>query len=42
VAVLRDIKNGRMKIPQALTSALYLYYDGWKGLHKEQWQVLTA
>ena len=42
VSVLRDIKSGRMNIPQALTSALYLFYDGWKGLHKEQWQVLMA
>jgi len=42
VSVLRDIKSSRMKIPQALTSALYLFYDGWKGLHKEHWQVLTA
>jgi hypothetical protein len=40
VAVLRDIKNGRMKLPQVLTSALYLYYDGWKGLHNEEWHVL--
>ena len=40
-SVLSDIKTGRMPVPKALTSALYLYYNGWKGLHKEKWQVLT-
>jgi len=41
VTVLRNIKNGSMKLPVALTSVIYLYYDGWKGLHHEDWKVLT-
>ena len=41
LAVLRDLHEGRMKIPQALTAALYLYYDGWRGLSREKWQVLA-
>ena len=39
VAILRDIQDGRMELPEALTSALYLYYDGWQGLHREEWRV---
>jgi Holliday junction resolvase len=41
-AILRDIQDGRMELPHALTSALYLYYDGWQGMHREEWRVLMA
>ena len=41
VATLKDIQNGKMKLPNALTSALYLYYDGWNGIHEAKWEIVT-
>ncbi len=40
--LIRDMLNNTMvSLPKALVSALYLYYDGWNGLHNETWKVLT-
>jgi hypothetical protein len=38
--VLEGIIKGSMKLPHALASAIYLYYDDWDGLHNEEWKVL--
>jgi hypothetical protein len=38
--LLRDIVHNRISLPIALTSALYLYYDGWSGLYNEEWKIL--
>ncbi len=41
VSILKDIQNDKMKLPNALTSALYLYYDGWNGIHEAKWEIVT-
>jgi len=38
---LRDIHEFRVKLPQALTSVIYLYFDDWAGLTNAKWSVLT-
>jgi hypothetical protein len=40
-ALIQDIRDGRHPVPQTLTAAIYLYYDGWRGLASEKWQVLA-
>ncbi len=39
--LIRDIKNNNYSLPNALISAIYLYYDGWSTLNKEKWHILT-
>ena len=39
--LIRDIKKGKHHLPNALVSALYMYYDGWNGLSAENWSVLS-
>jgi hypothetical protein len=40
--LIRDIRCGKHKPPTALVSVIYLYFDGWNGLHNEKWSVLHA
>ena len=37
---LRDIRDGRVHMPQSLTSVIHLYFDGWAGLGKAEWSIL--
>ena len=37
-----DIKKDSIKLPIALVTAIYLYYDGWSSLSETKWQVITA
>jgi hypothetical protein len=39
--LVRDIKNNKHTLPQALVSAIYMYYDGWESLLESKWQVLS-
>jgi hypothetical protein len=39
--LIEDIKNERVKLPTALVSAIYLYYDGWASMNKEKWVVIS-
>ena len=39
--VIRDIKKGKVALPSALVSVLYMYYDGWNALADEEWTILT-
>lgn len=39
--LIRNIKENTVILPTAFVSALYLYYDGWKGLIEENWKILT-
>lgn len=39
--LLDDIKKGVHKLPLALVSAIYLYFDGWSSLHDANWNVVT-
>jgi hypothetical protein len=38
--LIRDIRDGIHTLPNALVSALYMYYDGWGGLKEEEWKNL--
>jgi len=40
--LIRGIRDGTVPLPKALVSALYLYYDGWDGYLKAEWEVLTS
>jgi hypothetical protein len=35
-----DIKNGNIILPPGLVSVMYMYYNGWDGLLKEEWKIL--
>ena len=37
---LLSIKNGKVVLPSALVSALYMYYDEWSSLAEEEWKTL--
>jgi len=39
--LINDIKNNKVKLPKALVSAIYLYYDEWSSLADEEWKVLS-
>lgn len=39
--LIYNIKHQHTILPNALVSALYLYYDGWKGIIEENWKILT-
>ena len=39
--LIQDIKNQRIKLPVAMVSAIYLYYDNWESLHNEKWTIIT-
>jgi hypothetical protein len=40
--LLRDINNEKYILPNALVSAIYLYYNNWSNLYNEQWNILTS
>jgi hypothetical protein len=40
--LIRDIQMGVTKLPVALVSVIYLYYDGWASLVEEKWKVISA
>jgi hypothetical protein len=35
--LIEDIRDNHHKIPEALLSVIYLYYDGWTTFSKEEW-----
>jgi len=37
---LNDIMNNKIKLPNILVGAFYMYYDGWDGLSNEEWKHL--
>jgi hypothetical protein len=39
--LLDDIKKGVHKLPSALVSVIYLYFDGWSSLLDSNWNVVT-
>jgi hypothetical protein len=39
--LIRDIQKGKIPLPEALVSAIYLYYDDWDSLTEHSWQILT-
>ena len=39
---IKDIKGNKLKLPVALVSAFYMYYDGWERLNNENWEIITA
>ena len=39
--LIADIKEKKTTLPDALVSALYMYYDDWSSLAEEEWKVLT-
>jgi hypothetical protein len=39
--LIRDIQSNKRQLPNALVSAIYMYYDGWNSLSDSTWQVLT-
>ena len=38
---IADISAGKMTLPTAFISALYMYYDDWSSLAEEEWKVLV-
>ena len=40
-ALIKDIRDGRHPVPETLTACKYLYFDGWKGLAAENWNILS-
>jgi hypothetical protein len=39
--LISDIRENKITLPNALVSALYMYYDDWSSLAEEEWKVLT-
>ena len=39
---IKDIKNNKLKLPVALVSAFYMYYDDWECLNNDNWEIITA
>ena len=40
--LITDIKNAKYtKLPNALVSVIYMYFDGWKSLKEEEWNIIT-
>ena len=40
--LITDIKVNKHKLPNALVSVLYMYYDEWDSLYNESWIILTS
>ena len=40
--LIKDIKVNKHKLPNALVSVIYMYYDEWDSLGNESWIVLTS
>ena len=39
--LIESIIHNKVKLPSALVSALYMYYDSWKSLSDEEWNIIT-
>jgi hypothetical protein len=39
--VIESIIQDKAKLPSALVSALYMYYDNWKSLSDQEWDIIT-
>ena len=39
--LISSIKKGKIVLPDALVSVIYMYYDDWSSLAEEEWKVLT-
>jgi hypothetical protein len=39
--LLFDIHHNKYKMPHALLSVLYLYYDNWNGIENQVWDIIT-
>ena len=39
---IKDIKNNKLKLPNSLVSAFYMYYDDWDCLNNDNWEIITA
>jgi hypothetical protein len=39
--LIKDIKNSKVKLPVALVSVIYLYYNGWSSLSSQEWHILS-
>ena len=39
---IQNIANGDIPLPNALVSAIYMYYDGWTHLSDATWEVLSS
>lgn len=39
---LRDIRDGSVPLPHALSAVFYMYYDGWCGMSSGEWISLLA
>ena len=39
--LILDIKENRVSLPNALVSAIYLYYDKWSSLAEEKWAIIS-
>jgi hypothetical protein len=40
--LIADIQEGKIELPRALVSAIYLYYDNWSSIAEEKWEILSA
>jgi len=40
VKFLKDIFEGKTKLPDGLLSTFYMYYDGWENIDVEKWNVV--
>lgn len=40
VKFLKDIFEGKTKLPDGLLSTFYMYYDGWENIDAEKWNVI--
>ena len=40
--LITDIRDGKIELPLALVSAIYLYYDGWYSIAEETWESICA
>lgn len=38
---LQDICDNRVRLPVALLSVFYMYYDGWVDLASSEWNVIS-
>ena len=39
--MIKSILNNKTVLPNALVSAIYMYYDGWSSLENEKWTIIT-
>ena len=39
--LIKSILANKTLLPNALLSAIYMYYDGWSSLEEEKWNIIT-